>query len=97
MNFIDILQMVARRRIQRETRTALSGELNSTTCRRPETECASGGEVVSLGIADDGTDLVSRIDALCSHGLILGATGAGKTCAAYVLIEAMVKTWKERE
>jgi hypothetical protein len=97
MNFIDILQMVARRRISRATRAALSKEFDSALRRKPGRYGSTRGEMVSLGVADDGTELDVPTDSLCAHGLIVGATGAGKTCAASVLIEAMLKTWGEGE
>jgi hypothetical protein len=93
MNLIDFLQWVTRRRIRRATRIALSRESHRTS-RTPKSEAPNGQEMVSLGIAVDGTELVLPIEALWSHGLILGATGAGKSCAASVIIAAFIKTFK---
>jgi len=91
MNLIDILQWVTRQRIRRATCVALRREPYSSS-RRPKPEGANAQEMVSLGIQADGTELVLPIETLCSHGLILGATGAGKSCAASLIIAAFIKT-----
>lgn len=91
MNLIDILHWVTRRRIQRATRIALCRESHSAP-RTAKVGGANSQEMVSLGIAADGTELVLPLEALCSHGIILGATGAGKSCIASLLIAAFVET-----
>ena len=97
MNLISLLQLFARGRIQRATRMTLYHQSN----QKPQNTSLGAGprnlEIVSLGITADGKHLVVSLDALCSHGLILGATGSGKTYAANVIIEAMLRKWGKRK
>lgn len=96
MNGIKLIQRLFRRKLARETERALQSLEVASQRQREEfsrklaTLGAGSAPTVTFGITEDQQDVKLSFDRLAAHGLVLGASGAGKSYFALSIILQML-------
>lgn len=94
MDFIQLLQLLGWPRLHRATKVELGTprgyalDAGSDILFFPENG-DSEDSTISPGMSPTGRKLAVGLDDFLGHGLILGATGSGKTCAAQSLFQQL--------
>jgi len=94
MDLIQLLQSCGWLRLYRATREELSGNTQAAYSSQDERALGKLGSsedrTISPGVSVTGRRLEIPVSQLLGHGLILGATGSGKTCSAQSLVQQLL-------